>query len=184
MRFFRLFPALLIALALFTSACGPSKEEKQIQDLSQSQKELLVVVTRELTEIQSTANALKASNDGARQQLRDADERLVIANQKIADLTDRVMKLQTALGQKTQAIEEADAKAAASKGSSVLRFVLIIVAIIVILYIIIRLMRSRSEFEDEDDDFADFEDDEDLGFEDDDLEGDKKDPGSDDDDKK
>ncbi len=181
MKFFRLFPALLIALALFAAGCGESKEEKQIKELSASQKELTAQVGRELTEVLSAASDLKAANDSTRQALRDADEKMVIANQKIADLQKRVQTLQTQLNQKSQQLKEQEARAAEASKPGIFRIILVIAVILLILYIIVRLMRSRSEFEDEDDDFADFEDDEDLGFDDDEnLEEDKKD----DDDKK
>lgn len=170
MKFLRFLPVLLAAALMLTS-CGESKEEQQIKELSQDQKNLVQTIGKDLNDLKNAAADMKAANDTAMTGVRQAQESIIASNAKVADLTSKIKSLQDQLNLKDQQIKDAEAKKLADGGSSkIWRFVVIIVVVLVIIFLIIRLMRSRSEFDEENDDFSDFEDgDDDLGFEEDEL---------------
>ncbi|CAN5278268.1 hypothetical protein BH09SUM1_BH09SUM1_31760 [soil metagenome] len=181
MKLFRIFPALLIALAFFATACGPSEEETQFKSLTASQKDANAAMLRDIkASQQQTANML-ADASTARGQLQQA-------NDKVHDLESSLRAMQEKFSAQEQAINKsnddiaASEKKAGQRSGKLLYVIVVLLILIVVAFVIFRMMSgSRSEFDDEDDDFSDFEDDEDLGFEEGDFEDDfgdgKKKPG-------
>ena len=179
MRLFKLLPAMLLALVVFAAGCGKSEQELQYDKLTADQKELMTATARELQAVQANADQVLQRNESLRTRVQTLNDDLLDTRRDVEQLRTRVADLQKRLTESNAAIAAAEERMRQRGGGGFLTFLLIAVIIILIIYAIFRFLRSRSEFEDEDEDFADFEDDEDLGFDEgndleDDLDANKK----------
>jgi flagellar biosynthesis/type III secretory pathway M-ring protein FliF/YscJ len=167
----------MLLLALAITACGPSKKEEQLAQASDAQKKLIEQVSNETRAIAEAAKKAQSRSAEIRSKITALGDDVVRTNTDLEGIVARVSELEAKINETNKALAAQNEKAKRS-GGSFWAILLIVLAIIVALFIIFRLTRSKSEFEEEDDDFADFEDDDDLGFDDefgDDVDGKKKD---------
>jgi len=169
---------VLIALAVLATGCGKSEDEIALDKINAERGELFVEMGRELDQLQQDAARAAEQNQNIRSRIQTINDNLLDANREMESISSRAVDMQKKIVA-SDAAEKAINQKMASAGGGFFTLILIIIIVILIIYAIFRFLRSRSEFEDEDEDFADFEDDEDLGFDEgndleDDLSDDRK----------
>jgi regulator of replication initiation timing len=163
----RFLPALLILLALVVASCGESEEERRLNKLSEEQKVLVQTTGGQLQDIAQDVRKLATENERLRQsaenlrdQLRDNQRIVEDLQGKLDGITQGLAASDATFSREAQAIRET------GESGGFLRILLIFIGVLLVLGLIYLLLRSRSDYDEEEDDFADFEDDEDLGFDD------------------
>jgi flagellar biosynthesis/type III secretory pathway M-ring protein FliF/YscJ len=167
---------LLVMVAFVATGCGKSEAEKALDKVQEERKALLEKSLPEIEGLAKSSAELKAGNDTLKASFRQLDEQLITQSAKFAELSKRIEELNQKLNQTTAQLNAAEQKARSTSSFSLIKLLFIVLLVGLVVFVLVRLLRSRSEFEDEDDDYSDFEEDEDLGFEGDDDGGDDTDP--------
>ena len=191
MKFVRFLPALLLAIVVFAAGCGESKEKQQLDQLSKEQQALVASTLKDINAAKSEVDRISNQMSALSAQTQELGFSLRDSQKELSALTGKLDALATNLGASSESLASQSASAnEAVSGGSWFKVLLLIVGIIFIIGLIYLVLRSRSDYDDEDDDFADFEDDDFADFEDDfededfEDEDDKKKKGADDEEKK
>lgn len=167
---FKFLPALLIALAIVVAGCGESQEKKQLDQLTQNQATVLADTIKEINALSNQVARLSADNKRIAESARALEFDMQSNQRSLDDLANRMGELQSNLGTHSGALRQqagtSDRQVATSGGWlwNLFKIFVIIVFILIIIGLAIFFLRGRGDYNEEDDDLADFEDD---GFEDD-----------------
>lgn len=178
MKLFRIFPALLVVAAIFMTACGDNqaevaRQQQKMQEVSAQQRQL---VNNTLNKVNSLAERVRSTSANMEEQSQIASELQIdirMTQRTLEQLAGELDALRTEISEQNRQLEGASANAAesapaaASDDNGFFRILLLIIGIVIILGLIYMVLRSRSDYDEDDDDFADFEDDDFGDFEDD-----------------